>query len=588
MKANVSIREIKDEINQIRKTYPKLKDDSAFVLWFLHAYLADSEESARKALTGGSGDKSVDAILVDERAKQVNLVQGKFHFSLGEFSEKRNDVLALADLGNLPWEDKNLLIAYYSQLDPGVKQKFEDLVHRVRRNDYELRLYYVTTGRCSESIRKEAMQRVRQAEGPVEIFIIGYSQVATIFRDYLEGVAPAVPMLSLRIASEGSIQTEGVIHRFDSDKEIESWVFSMSVRDVGDMFRKGGIRLFARNVRGYLGENNDINKAMTKTIREEPHNFWYYNNGVTIVCDEAKREIQGGQDVLRVERPQVINGQQTTRTLSETSSSRGSVLVRVIKIPRNEGDYDKYDDLVSSIVRATNWQNAIRPSDLVSNDHIQVFIEREFWKRGYQYLRKRQSKSEARGMFSSQGFSQVKKEEIAQAVAACEFDPSLVRKGKEGLFDQRYYRSIFNSRSVSFYLWRYWLMRQVQYAARGYPERAYAKWLVLNFAWKTLSQDIGHGHSEHQFRYACEYRVNEVLYPLYYALESIFRAALAFYRRERGEGEEARDVSTFFMLARLDKKFDEFWKSRRNSHRDKAEHRIKRFRTALKQVEISA
>jgi len=37
------------------------------------------------------------------------------------------------------------------------------------------------------------------------------------------------------------------------------------------------------------------------------------------------------------------------------------VLVRVIKIPRNEGDYDEYDDLVSSIVRATNWQNAIRP-----------------------------------------------------------------------------------------------------------------------------------------------------------------------------------------------------------------------------------
>ena len=39
MKIKVSIGEIKDEINQIRKTYPKLKDDSAFVLWFLRAYL---------------------------------------------------------------------------------------------------------------------------------------------------------------------------------------------------------------------------------------------------------------------------------------------------------------------------------------------------------------------------------------------------------------------------------------------------------------------------------------------------------------------------------------------------------------------
>ena len=113
MKVKVSIREIKDEIDQIRRNYPKLKDDSAFVLWFLHAYLADSGEIARKALTGGTGDNGVAAILIDERARQVNLIQGKFHHSLGEFSEKRNEILALVDLGNLPWEDKHVLQAFY-------------------------------------------------------------------------------------------------------------------------------------------------------------------------------------------------------------------------------------------------------------------------------------------------------------------------------------------------------------------------------------------------------------------------------------------------------------------------------------------
>jgi len=104
MKSKISIREIKDEINQIRRSYPNLKDDSAFVLWFMRAYLADSEEVARKALTGGTGDKGIDAILIDERAKQVNIIQGKFHFSLGEFSEKRNDILSFVDLCTLPWE----------------------------------------------------------------------------------------------------------------------------------------------------------------------------------------------------------------------------------------------------------------------------------------------------------------------------------------------------------------------------------------------------------------------------------------------------------------------------------------------------
>jgi len=586
MKRKVSIKEIKDEINQIRKRYPKLKDDSAFVLWFLRAYLVDSEEEALNALTGDKSDKGVDAILIDERAKQVHLVQGKFHRSLGEYKEKRNDVLGLADLGILPWESKAVLNAFYSKLDPLVHQKFEDLVRYVRRNGYELRLYYVTTGRCSKVISNEAMERVRQAEGPVEISIFDAHQVVITFKDYLDGVAPAVRTLLLRIASEDAIQTEGAIHRFDSEKQIESWVFSMSAKDVGEMYAKAGIRLFARNIRGYLGENN-INEAMAYTIRKEPRNFWYYNNGVTIVCDEAKREIEGGQDVLRVERPQVINGQQTTRILHKNQSTRASLLVRVIKIPRTPGDEDEYDDLVSSIVRATNWQNAIRPSDLVSNDHIQVFLERELRKRWYQYIRKRQTKSEAKRLFGGQGFYQIKKDEMAQAIAACEFDPAIVRRGKEGLFDERYYRSIFGSRSISFYLSHYWLMRQVQSTARGYPERAYAKWLVLHFAWEKTGRDIGSGQAERRFRYACEHSMDDVLRQLRKSLDGIFRAALAFYRLERGKGPEAKDVSTFFMLTKSDQKFDRFWRSAKNPHRRKVEDRLRRFRLALDGVEIA-
>jgi|YelNatPaOPRAMG01_1025707.scaffolds.fasta_scaffold23133_3 hypothetical protein len=586
MKTKVSIKEIKDEITQIRKKYPKVKDDSAFVLWFLRAFLADSEDMALKALTGDVCDKGIDAILIDERAKQVHLVQGKFHHSLGDFSEKRSDILTFADLGILPWESKETLTAFYSKLDPLVCQKFKELVHSVQRNKYELRLYYVTTGRCSETIRNEARERVRQAEGPVEISIFDYAQIVTIFKDYLEGVAPAVPTLLLRVASEGTIRTEGVIHCFDSEKQIESWVFSMSTKDVGEMFKKAGIRLFARNIRGYLGQSNEINEGMAKTIRNEPHNFWYYNNGVTIVCDDAKREIQGGEDFLRVERPQVINGQQTTRTLYENPSDKASLLVRVIKIPRNPRDEDEYDDLVSSIVRATNWQNAIKPSDLVSNDYIQVFLEREMRKRGYQYIRKRMTKSEAKTLFGAQGYYQIKKDEMAQAVAACEFDPALVRKGKEGIFNERYYRSIFGSRSISFYLSRWWLMRQVQSAAYGYPERAYAKWLVLHFVWDRLSQDIGSGQTEQRFRYACEQSMDDVLRHLRNALDGMFRAALAFYRTKRGKGEEAKDVSTFFQLTKLNLQFTKFWHSAKNRHRKTVEDKIRKFRVALKNIEI--
>lgn len=129
--------------------------------------------------------------------------------------------------------------------------------------------------------------------------------------------------------------------------------------------------------------------------------------------------------------PQVINGQQTTRTLAEhlDLAKRASVLVKVIRIPRDsDGRSRDFDALVSSIVAGTNWQNAIKEADLRSNDRRQIEIERAFRKLGYLYLRKRQSKSEAR-RFAGGRWHTVKKEELAQAVAACDIDPLLPREG---------------------------------------------------------------------------------------------------------------------------------------------------------------
>jgi hypothetical protein len=60
---------------------------------------------------------------------------------------------------------------------------------------------------------------------------------------------------------------------------------------------------------------------MRDTLKEKPERFWYYNNGITIVCDRATRIQERGKDRLRIENPQIINGQQTTRVLAEVPSS---------------------------------------------------------------------------------------------------------------------------------------------------------------------------------------------------------------------------------------------------------------------------
>ena len=354
---------------------------------------------------------------------------------------------------------------------------------------------------------------------------------------------------------------------------IDSWVFTMSGRDVAKLFESTGVRLFARNIRGFLG-GTSINQAMQATLRDRPEYFWYFNNGVTIVCDGAQEITQRGRTVLRVDNPQVINGQQTTRVLAAQAelAPTASVLARVIRVPR---DGDSFEDLVSRIVEATNWQNQIRASDLVANDRRQVQIERELRKRGYQYLRKRQTKGEARAAVGSRFRFLITKEELAQSMAACKFDPVVVRLGKEGLFAEEYYTAIFDDTTAPPYLDRYWLMRLVAYTASGYPERAYAKWVALHFMWGKVGRAISSRSDD--FANACErgWRSEPFLTPLHTAADLALAECVAFYRANRGTGPQAIDVSSFFKRRNLHKEFARHW------DRDASEPRKKRFESAV-------
>jgi hypothetical protein len=355
---------------------------------------------------------------------------------------------------------------------------------------------------------------------------------------------------------------------------------------IAGMLEQAGPRLFARNVRGFLG-NNAINKGMETTLARHPEFFWYYNNGITVICDDAKQEGSRGKNLIRVSNPQVINGQQTTRTLARSArkASRASVLVRVICVPRSvTDDGDHFNTLVSSIVAATNWQNAIRTSDLMSNDRRQIEIERQLRKRNYLYLRKRMTKGEARRGRGFRALRLLKKEELAQAVAGCDLDPSTLREGKERLFEPRWYRRVFPTSNANYYLSRYWLMREVSYAARGYPERAYAKWLVLNFLWSRAEPRLRARAFVEALIQACERDNSTIVEPLLQAINTVYREALRFYRARRGIGEKAIDVSSFFRIRSRHIEFRRYWEGSRNKSRPGFHRAWSQFETAIHRV----
>lgn len=581
MKATES--DLKNQLSDLREHHPALKPDELFLAWFLHSSITGSEEDAVQALSGGKGDKGIDALVVDHSQRCVTIVQSKFRKGIGKHVENRGDVMALANLPAILAEDERFA-EFMERLNAGVAEKLRDLRRKLLRDGYRLNLYFVTTGRVTKSLRHEAAHASKGSEIAADLQIIDGKSILLILTDYLDGVAPPVSSIELPVESGNGVQVRGILYRHDATHNIESYILPVSARSMADVYAKAGIRLFARNVRGFLGGSTEVNRNMKETLANEPAFFWYYNNGITIICDEVESVMTKGRQILRITRPQVINGQQTTRTIHDATrgGTRASVVVRIIRVNRDEeSGPSQFENLVSRIVAATNWQNAIKASDLMANDRRQIELERNLRQIGYRYVRKRMSKGEAKAMLGIGRGPMIRRDELAQAVAACDLDPSIIREGKERLFEESLYPQIFPNSDPLHYLPRYWLVPHVTCRASGKPERGYAKWLVTHFLWKHISRAIQGKASNRAFCENC--RTADGFIGLGDAAESVFKAARIFFYRKRGKGEEAEDVSNFFKIRGRHREFESFWKSAHNTQRSRFRRAWKRFLSELRE-----
>src|SRR5688500_787248 len=97
--ATPALQTLAREDCEVTETYPTWTLDTAFVHWFIQAFLTADAELAANAVTGVSHDKGVDAVFIDDAVKKVFVVQGKFHQSPNPKTEARGELIAFAELG---------------------------------------------------------------------------------------------------------------------------------------------------------------------------------------------------------------------------------------------------------------------------------------------------------------------------------------------------------------------------------------------------------------------------------------------------------------------------------------------------------
>ena len=111
--------------------------------------------------------------------------------------------------------------------------------------------------------------------------------------------------------------------------------------------------------------DNSTNLAIEKTASsEEATNFFYYNNGVTIICDAAT--YNPFNKILEMKRPQIVNGGQTVRIMhkcliAKKLRTETAVAVRVTTTGGNK-------DFASNVAINLNNQTRVNNAFLRSND----------------------------------------------------------------------------------------------------------------------------------------------------------------------------------------------------------------------------
>jgi hypothetical protein len=140
-----------------------------------------------------------------------------------------------------------------------------------------------------------------------------------------------------------------------------------------------GQRLLERNVRAYLQAKGKVNRGLQKTLKDEPHRFLAYNNG--LCCTASEIQVRAGQDgharIEAVKDFQIVNGGQTTASIyhalkkGKLDISRVTVQVKITVL----ADPGKMLEIVPLISLYANSQNKVNTADLSANGPFHRALE---------------------------------------------------------------------------------------------------------------------------------------------------------------------------------------------------------------------
>lgn len=324
---------------------------------------APTEEAELGDYVLRSDDLGVDGVLTDDAAPRVVLIQATWRANARGIEEKLNSFAGI--LPRLVDPD------YVAQGGEKAQALLGALAQQIN-DGYSIELRFVTNVKTRENIRlKNAVQAANRAfekdpDKTVKLTLFGGA-------DLVQRQAELAAASTGQAVEEAefAIERDKMLVWDDAGGDRKTLLGIIKGNQLAGLYGRYRNELFAANIRLPL-ITGKVNPEMKSTANDEPHNFFYYNNGISAVC----KRLTVNDNRVKAENFQIINGAQTMQAIvgALTGQPQHDLYVMFRVTETAEGYGGPFTD---DMIKFNNTQNPVKVSDFVSNDPIQLWLTKE-------------------------------------------------------------------------------------------------------------------------------------------------------------------------------------------------------------------
>lgn len=343
----------------------------AIAAFVLHEEAGAALDEAIAASIDGGQDHGIDSVLVASD-QTIWLVQSKYKDSgtgepeLGEVSKFRDGV---TDLLQGRWE----------RFNNALQSRQAAITNALNSGVCKIKVVLAYSGTAVSDDRRDIFSDLERAfNGTNPGFLRCHAYGLTTLHDlHLDGVS-AQPI-------EADVELKDFGH---SQEPYKVFYGRMDARRLAELWADHRDHLVDRNIRRFKGETA-VNTGMCETLRQEAQHFFYFNNGVTFLCESIQEQHprdpnrQSGR--FRIRGLSIINGAQTVgaiarEPLAHYDDHPAVVMATFVCL---ENAPDGFGDRVT---QSRNRQNAVDLEDFAALDERQVMWQQTLRMADIEYL----------------------------------------------------------------------------------------------------------------------------------------------------------------------------------------------------------